>query len=215
MARSMEVYERIHVAYDDLYDPQDVERTRVRDLSGSGTTVVTAVAIFCLYEALSDAQLNAYKPIYGGRQRITGVFHNDVYYLLKSKDLRMINYAGVSDGILWCFKNQMVRTLHKELDASEKLRSAHCIVGEFSSQFEVYLPQPNPYDAHSLRVVMQREKPALFAMRSRVDGACRKVGVGAKCPDEGPNPDQIIQYEKPADLIEAILKWTFVVSEAK
>ena len=137
MARSMEVYERIHAAYDDLYDPRDVEQTRVRDLSGSGTTVVTAVAIFCLYEALSDAQLNAYKPIYGGRKRVTGVFHNDVYYLLKSKDLRMINYAGVSAGILWCFDNQMVRALHKELDASEELRSAHCIVGEFSSRFEV------------------------------------------------------------------------------
>jgi len=101
IGRSMEVYDRIQLAYNDL-----AWHCRTRELSGSGTTVATAVAIFCLAVGLSDAQFYAYKPIYGGR-KITGVFYNDVYHLLKDNDLRMINYSGVRECINWCLDNHI------------------------------------------------------------------------------------------------------------
>lgn len=87
-------------------------------------------------------------------------------------------------------------TLHKELSASETLKTAGCTVGSLADRqnFEVYLP-PNPYHAFSLRVVIDHGDSALFAAKgdpslfsAPADAALPKEGVGTDSPDDGPEP---------------------------
>lgn len=102
--RAMQVYDRIRLTYEDhnhYTGPEGV--CRCTTLNSKGGTIVTAMAVVALVEALSDKQYDTYKPIYTARRKaMIGEFFNDVHHLLRDHGMRLINYAGVSDAATFC-----------------------------------------------------------------------------------------------------------------
>ena len=89
--------------------------------------------------------------------------------------------------------------LHDKLANSSELARFGVTIGTVNHNFEVYFSKPNPYNATSLRVVIEHGSPALFASSD---------GVGSATPESGPRVNEIEPYEDATEIIQAILKWT-------
>ena len=76
--------------------------------------------------------------------------------------------------------------LHNKLANSSELATVGVTIGRVNHNFEVYFSKPNPYNATSLRVVIEHGSPALFASSD---------GIGSATPEDGPRVDEIAQYE--------------------
>ena len=106
--RAMQAYDCIRAAYDTHhhYNKSASGVCRCTKLNNKGTTIVIAVAVVALVEALSSAQYDTYVPIYSARRKaVNGAFFNDVHHLLRDNDLRLVDYAGVRDAAIYCMEN--------------------------------------------------------------------------------------------------------------
>jgi len=106
--RAMQAYDRIRVAYDTHhhYNKSMLGVCRCTKLNSKGATIVNTIAVVALVEALSEAQYDTYVPIYSARRKaMNGAFFNDVHHLLRDNDMRLVDYAGVSDAAIYCMEN--------------------------------------------------------------------------------------------------------------